>query len=212
MLEAFGTKTVISLTGVSRNQLDHWDRQGIVKPSVSAGRGKGSRKEYSFRDLVQIKVAKRLRDEGISLQKIRKALVYLRRHFPEVRSPLAELRFLTDGVSVFVLTEDPDIILDTLKGQFVFAFALGEMIQNLRTDIKGFAKPFEERVQVEGAYYTVVLVPDLEDGGYSIQCKELPAAISQGETTQEALDNVIDAIELCLETERDLQEAGAKAL
>ena len=204
MIAGFGTKVVKEITGVSRMQLQHWDRTGIVRPSIKIGAGKGSRREYSFKDLVQLKVAKRLREEGISLQKIRKALEFLRKNFPDVKAPLAELRFLTNGVDLFVLTDRPEVILDALKGQFVFSFALGDLIDGLKGSIKKLAVPREERLFVGDREFTAVLTPDLEDGGYTVNCKEIPAAISQGETIQEALDNISDAIELCLEVEEEL--------
>ncbi len=207
MVAGFGAKVVKEITGVSRMQLQHWDRTGIVRPSIKIGAGKGSRREYSFKDLVQLKVAKRLREQGISLQKIRKALEFLRRNFPDVKAPLAELRFITDGVDIFVLTHDPDVILDALKGQFVFSFALGELIDGLKGTIKNLGVPKEEKIIVRERQFTAVLTPDLEEGGYTAVCKEIPAAISQWETIQESLDNLGDAIELCLETEAELRES-----
>jgi predicted RNase H-like HicB family nuclease len=156
---------------------------------------------------VALRVAKRLKDEGISLQKIRKALAYLRKNFPEKKEPLAELRFLTDGKDLFVLTDDPNVALDALKRHFVFSLALGEIIAGLQGELKKLAIPKEEKVMVEGREFTVVLTPDLEDGGFTVQCKEEPAAISEGETEQDALDNIIDALELCLEHEREWQSA-----
>ena len=207
MASGFGAKVVKEITGVSRMQLQHWDRTGIVRPSIKIGAGKGSRREYSFKDLVQLKVAKKLREEGISLQKIRKALEFLGKNFPDVKAPLAELRFLTDGVDLFILTDSPEIILDALKGQFVFSFALGEMISGLKGAIKQLAIPKEEKVFVGDRDFTAVLTPDLEEGGYTVTCKEIPAAISQGETIQEAIDKVTDAIELCLEVEVDLKKS-----
>jgi DNA-binding transcriptional MerR regulator len=207
----FGAKVVKEITGVSRMQLQHWDRTGIVRPSVKIGAGKGSRREYSFKDLVQLKVAKRLREEGISLQKIRKALEFLRKNFPDIKSPLAEVRFLTNGVDIFILTDDPDVILDTLKRQFVFSFAIGELIDVLKGTMKKLGVPKEERIFVRGREFMVVLTPDLEEGGYTVTCKEIPAAISQGETIQETLDNVADAIELCLETEEELMDRTVQA-
>lgn len=211
MIAGFGVKIVKEITGVSRMQLQHWDRTGIVRPSIKLGAGKGSRREYSFKDLVQLKVAKRLREEGISLQKIRTALEYLRKNFPDVKAPLAELRFLTNGVDIFVLTDVPDAILDALKGQFVFSFALGELIDGLRGTIKKLSVPREEKVFVGSRAFTAVLTPDLEEGGYTVVCKEIAAAISQGETIQEALDNIADAIELCLETEAELMQNRVRA-
>jgi len=62
---------------------------------------------------------------------------------------------------------------------------------------------------VDNQSFTVVLTSDMEDGGFTVQCKEEPAAISQGGTEQEALDNILDALELCLEHERELQAAKA---
>ncbi|MFZ5451382.1 MAG: MerR family transcriptional regulator [Thermodesulfobacteriota bacterium] len=192
----FGRKAVIALAGISKMQLEHWDRSGIVKPSVKAGAGKGSRREYSFQDLVALKVAKRLREEGISLQKIRKALAWLRKNFPDVRQPLAELRFVTDGVSLFVLDRDPAKILDVLRGgQFVFSLALGEIIQGLQGELRKLATPKEAKIMVEGRTFTVVLTPDLEDGGFTGQCREISGAVSQGETEQEALDNISEVLE-----------------
>src|SRR5271157_5757007 len=211
MASGFGAKVVKEITGVSRMQLQHWDRTGIVRPSIKIGAGKGSRREYSFKDLVQLKVAKRLREEGISLQKIRKALEYLRKNFPDVKAPLAELRFLTNGVDLFVLTVDPQVILDALKGQFVFSFALGELIDGLKGSIKNLEVPIEEKVFVGENEFTAVLKPDLEDGGYTVTCKEIQAAISQGETIQEALDNLVDAIELCLEAEAEMRNSRVQA-
>lgn len=211
MVVGFGAKVVKEITGVSRMQLQHWDRAGIVRPSIRIGAGKGSRREYAFKDLVQLRVARRLREEGISLQKIRKALEYLRKNFPDIKAPLAELRFLTNGVDLFILTDDPNAILDALKGQFVFSFALGQMIDGLKGTIKNLEVPRQEPVFVGGRQFTAVLTPDLEDGGFTVQCKEIPAAISQGDTIQEALDNVVDAIELCLEVEAELKNVRVQA-
>ncbi len=90
------------------------------------------------------------------------------------------------------------MVLDALKRQFVFSLALGEIIAGLQGELKKLAIPKEEKVMVESLEFTVVLTPDLEDGGFTVQCKEEPAAISHGETEQEALDNIIDALELCL--------------
>ena len=204
MAAGFGSKVVQDITGVSRAQLQYWDRMGVVRPSMKVGAGKGSRKEYSFKDLVQLKVAKSLREEGISLQKIRKTLEYLRKNFPDVKSPLAELRLLTNGVDIFVLTARPEVILDALKGQFVFSFALGELIAGLLGEIRKLEIPKEVVLWTDEKQFTAILTPDLDDGGYTVACKEIPAAISQGETISEALDNIKDAIELCLETEKEL--------
>ena len=99
----FNTKTVSKIAGLSNRQIDYWDRTHFIKPSVSEASGYGSVRLYSFNDLIQMKVAKTLLDKGISLQKIRKAITYLKKNMPEVEKPLAEIRFLTDGETIFVL-------------------------------------------------------------------------------------------------------------
>jgi DNA-binding transcriptional MerR regulator len=207
----FGKKAVIAITGVSGRQVDYWAKTGVVKPSIKSAAGKGTRREYSFKDLVAIKVAKRLKDEGVSLQKIRQALTWLRKHFPDLKQPLAELRFLTDGNTIFVLERDREKILDVLQSQFVFSLALGQLIVGLQGEVRELAKPKEEKVVVAGQTFTVVLTPDLEDGGFTVQCKEEPAAISHGATEQEAMDNIQDAIELCFEHEKEIQARKAQA-
>ena len=190
----FGRKAVIDLTGVSGRQVDYWATTGVVRPSVKSASGKGSRREYSFKDLVALRMAKRLKDGGISLQKIRKALAFLRKHFPDLKQPLAELRFLTDGETVYV-GRDREKIFDALnQGQFVFSLALGEIIEGLQGELKQFAGPKEEKVRVAGQTFTVVLTPDLEAGGFTIQCREIPGAISEGTTEQEALDTLTEVL------------------
>ena len=193
----FGRQMVMDLLGLSRMQLSHWDKSGVVKPTVGAS-GKGTRRGYTFRDLVQLRVAKKLREEGISLQKIRKALAWLRKHYPKVKAPLAELRFVTDGETLFVvdLERNRERIIDTLKkGQTLFSVALGELIEGLQGEVKKLATPKEERITANGHPFTVILTPDLEEGGFMAHCQEIPAAISQGETEQEVLDNIIEVLE-----------------
>ena len=187
----------MKVTGVSRMQLTHWEKQGVVRPSRPAS-GRGSQRLYSFNELVQLKAAKRLRDEGLSLQKLRKALSEMRRAFPDVQQPLAEMTFLTDGDTVFVLTKDPNTMLDVLKKQFVFSLPFGLLVEELRGEVRALEIQKEETVTVRGQEFEIVLQPDLEDGGYSVRCPILKAN-SQGEREQEAIDNIIDAIEACLD-------------
>jgi predicted RNase H-like HicB family nuclease len=191
----FNSKTVSKVTGLSFRQIDYWDRTHFIKPSVSEAAGHGSVRLYSFNDLVQMKVAKTLLDKGISLQQIRKAITYLKKNMPEIERPLAELRFLTDGESIFVLTKDKKVIIDTLKsGQLVFSIGLGGIMEDLKGEIVALQKEREYEVTVKGRKYTVVLRPDTEDGGYWIECPSLPGCASQGDTVEEALEMIRDAI------------------
>jgi len=102
----FNTKTVARILGLTIRQIDYWDKTNLIKPSVQEAAGYGSVRLYSFADLIQLKVAKALKDAGISIQKMRKALIYLEKNMPDVDKPLANLKFLTDGETIFVITRD----------------------------------------------------------------------------------------------------------
>jgi len=195
----FNSKTVSKITGLSFRQIDYWDRTHFIKPTVSEATGYGSVRLYSFNDLIQLKVAKTLMDRGISLQKIRKAINYLKKNMPEVKKPLSELKFLTDGETIFVLTKDKKKIIDTLKsGQLVFSIALGEIVESLKGDVVSLQKERKYSVTVKGRKYSVVLHADTEDGGYWVECPSLPGCASQGDTVEEALEMIKDAIMGCL--------------
>lgn len=191
----FNSKAVCKITGLSFRQIDYWDRSHFIKPSVSEASGTGSVRLYSFNDLIQLKVAKTLMDKGISLQKIRKSISYLKKNMPEIQKPLAEMKFLTDGDSIFVLTKDKKEIIDTLKsGQLVFFIALGEIVEDLKGEVVALQKEKNYNVTAKGKKYAVVLHADTEDGGFWIECPELPGCASQGDTVEEALEMIKDAI------------------
>ena len=196
----FNSKTVSKVTSLSFRQIDYWDRTHFIKPSISEASGYGSMRLYSFNDLIQLKVAKTLMDKGVSLQKIRKAITYLKKNMPEVVKPLSELRFLTDGETIFVITRDKKQIIDALKnGQLVFSIALGEIVEELKGEVLDLQKEKKYEVTLKGKRYSVILHPDTEDGGYWIECPSLPGCASQGDTKEEALEMIKDAIKGHLE-------------
>lgn len=208
---AFNTTNVVKITGLTTRQVDYWDRTHFIRPSVKKATGYGSSRLYSFSDLVQFKVAKTLLANGISLQKIRKSVAYLKKNFPDVEKPLAEMKFLTDGETLFVLTKDKRVILDTLsKGQMVFALAIGEIIENLKGDVKKISQDREYRVSVARKSYKVILHPDLEDGGFWVDCPALPGCASQGDTVEETLTMIKDAITGHLEVEAETRKDRKK--
>jgi DNA-binding transcriptional MerR regulator len=69
---------VCKIVGITYRQLDYWARTGLLHPSISEARGSGSQRRYSYTDLVQLKVIKRLLDAGVSLHAARKAIDCLR--------------------------------------------------------------------------------------------------------------------------------------
>ncbi len=108
--------------GITYRQLDYWARTGLVVPEIRGAAGSGTQRLYSFRDILILKVIKRLIDAGISLQQIRTAIDHLRARGVE---DLTQVTLMSDGVSVFECTSDDEVI-DLLRGgQGVFGIALG---------------------------------------------------------------------------------------
>ena len=211
MTNSFNSKMVSKIIGIPLRVIDYWDRTNFIKPSINEASGYGSMRLYSFTDLIQFKVAKFLRDQGLSLQKIRKSLNFLRKHLPEIEKPLAQLRFLTDGETIFVLTNKNREIIDTLKkGQYVLSIAIGELINELKGETSKMTMDREYMVNVLKRSFKVILHPDLEDGGYWIECLELPGCSSQGDSVEEALDMIRDAIKGHLEVQEELKKEAAQ--
>jgi len=209
---SFNTKTSVRLTGLTPRQIDYWDRTHFIKPSVKEASGYGTGRLYSFEDIVQLKVAKTLIDKGVSLQKIRKAITYLKKNFPDIKKPLAEMRFLTDGETIFVLADKKEKILDALaKGQMVFALAIGELIEELKGEVTKISRDRKYKVPVNRKTYEVILHPDTEDGGFWVECAALPGCSSQGDTVEEALAMIKDAIKGHLEVEAERKKKKAVA-
>jgi DNA-binding transcriptional MerR regulator len=116
--------TACAAAGITYRQLDYWARTGLVEPTIRAASGSGTQRLYGFRDILVLKVVKRLLDTGISLQQIRAAVAYLREHGT---ADLAQVTLMSDGVSVYECTS-PDEVVDLLAGgQGVFGIALGRV-------------------------------------------------------------------------------------
>jgi len=110
--------------GITYRQLDYWARTGLVEPSVRSASGSGSQRLYGFRDILVLKVVKRLLDTGVSLQQIRMAITSLRQAGVE---ELSTITLMSDGATVYECTS-PDEIVDLLAGgQGVFGIALGKV-------------------------------------------------------------------------------------
>jgi DNA-binding transcriptional MerR regulator len=114
--------------GITYRQLDYWARTGLVEPSVRPAAGSGSQRLYGFRDILVLKVVKKLLDTGISLQQIRSAVQFLRE---SGSADLAQITLMSDGVSVYEC-KSPDEVVDLLQGgQGVFGIALGRIWQEV---------------------------------------------------------------------------------
>jgi len=120
--------TACAAAGITYRQLDYWARTGLVQPSVRAAHGSGSLRLYGFRDILVLKVVKRLLDTGISLQQIRAAVNHLRDRGTD---DLARVTLMSDGVSVYECTSSDEVVDLLQGGQGVFGIALGRVWQEV---------------------------------------------------------------------------------
>ena len=114
--------TACNAAGITYRQLDYWARTGLVEPTVRGASGSGTQRLYSFRDILLLKVVKRLLDAGISLQQIRTAVAHLRERGTD---DLTRVTLMSDGASVYECTSNDEVIDLLQGGQGVFGIAIG---------------------------------------------------------------------------------------
>ena len=116
------------VVGITYRQLDYWARTGLVAPTVRPATGSGTARLYGFRDILELKIVKRLLDTGVSLQQIRTAVEQLRERGT---TDLTQVTLMSDGVGVYECTS-PDEVIDLLAGgQGVFGIAIGRVWQEV---------------------------------------------------------------------------------
>jgi DNA-binding transcriptional MerR regulator len=121
--------TACQAVGISYRQLDYWARTALVSPSIRDAEGSGTQRLYSFRDLVVLKVVKRLLDAGVSLQNIRRAIEALRSRGVD---DLAGITLISDGTTVYEC-RSPEEVVDLLQGgQGVFGIAIGGAFKEIQ--------------------------------------------------------------------------------
>jgi len=121
--------------GITYRQLDYWARTELVEPTVRSATGSGSQRLYGFRDILVLRVVKRLLDSGVSLQQIRIAVEHLRDHGVE---DLSEVTLMSDGATVYWCTSEDEVIDLVQGGQGVFGIALGKVWRELEGSLAAF--------------------------------------------------------------------------
>ena len=114
--------TACSAAGITYRQLDYWARTGLVEPTVRGATGSGTQRLYGFRDILILKIIKRLLDAGISLQQIRTAVQHLHQRGTD---DLTRVTLMSDGASVYECTSNDEVIDLLQGGQGVFGIAIG---------------------------------------------------------------------------------------
>jgi len=131
MINAFNSAEVSEIIGITHRQLAYWDLTGLLKPSVRSASGRGSRRLYSIRDMIELKIIMRLLNHSLSLQRVRSSIRFIRA-LPE---PLSDLVILTDGETIY-LYKAKDIVLDTLKqGQIVLRIVVEDLIAEVEKGV-----------------------------------------------------------------------------
>ncbi len=133
-IDGYRAPQVCNLVGISYRQLDYWARTGLILPSIQTARGSGTQRLYSFTDVVQLKVVKRLLDAGMSLKRIRSAMEILREQLRS-EAPLSDVTLLSDGTTIYA-AHSPDEVVDVFRrGQGVFGIAVGPVQAELEGEI-----------------------------------------------------------------------------
>ena len=122
--------------GISYRQLDYWDRTGLVVPSIQTATGSGSQRLYAFRDILVLKLVKRLLDTGVSLQQIRLAVDQLR---AAGLGDLTNTTLMSDGARVYLCTSQDEVIDLLGQGQGVFGIAVGRVLREVEATLVDFA-------------------------------------------------------------------------
>jgi len=127
--------TACSAAGITYRQLDYWARTGLVEPSIRSASGSGSQRLYSFRDIIALKIVKRLLDTGVSLQNIRIAVGYLR---ARGEADLAGVTLMSDGASVYECTSPTEVFDLVQGGQGVFGIAVDAVCREVEGTLRQF--------------------------------------------------------------------------
>ncbi|MFL2677763.1 MAG: hypothetical protein CBD49_02750 [Acidimicrobiaceae bacterium TMED189] len=124
MQQGYTGPEVCKITGISYRQLDHWTTSSLIQASIRNLKGSGFHRIYSFQDIIQIKLVNKLREAGVSLQKIRIALKNIDSILGD-NINISDVSVFSDGKSIYVISDNDQMIDLLKKGQAVFGISLG---------------------------------------------------------------------------------------
>ncbi|MBC7340533.1 MAG: MerR family transcriptional regulator [Firmicutes bacterium] len=139
----FTTSDVVKYTGLSRRQLAYWDKTGAFKPSQRESQGRGSPRVYSYLDLVQLRVLKKLLDAGMSRRNVRRCLGYLRDTVSKIA--LASGQFIVVGNKPLMVAEPGKAIDLARGGQLVWLIGLDAVIDELKCAVRKRRAPIRKK-------------------------------------------------------------------
>jgi len=135
--DAFTSKQACYLSGCTSHQLRYWDKVKLVSPTIQSSNGKpGVPKLYSFRDIVSLRVIKTLLDNGMSIQRVRRAWKYLTKN-GNLDDQLSNIRLVSDGKTIYSVEDK--VVFDALKsGQLAFFETIDQVTKEVREDVSKF--------------------------------------------------------------------------
>ena len=114
--DSFSGKRAAEIVGITYRQLDYWARTDLIRPSLADASGSGSRRSYSYQDLLELKVVKTLLDAGIRLESVREAFEFLRDHLGE---DIASANLVINGKRSVVVRSGEELVDLLRHGQGV---------------------------------------------------------------------------------------------
>lgn len=147
----FSGRKSAEIVGITYRQLDYWARTDLVRPSLTDATGSGSRRRYSYGDLLELKIIKRLLDAGISLPAVRSAFVYLRDHLD---TDIASAHLVLSGTSAVLVRDGEELIdvVNSFKGQGVLNLLA---LSDVQTDLDAAVHDFTSASDASGEGATV---------------------------------------------------------
>ena len=147
MQQGYTGPEVCKITGITYRQLDHWTTSSLINASIRNIKGSGFHRIYSFQDIIQIKLVNKLREAGVSLQKIRIALKNIQKVLGDDIS-ISDVSVFSDGKSIYVISDNDQMIDLLKKGQAVFGISLGPVHSEAEAKIFSL---YPDKVSAENA-------------------------------------------------------------
>jgi DNA-binding transcriptional MerR regulator len=198
------TTSVSRLTGATVRMIDHWARTGLLRPSGQDAAGKGSRRRYTFQDVIVLQAILTLRKGNCPLQKIRTAIRYLKAHYPNVPSSqaLVQLTLLTDGTKVYLLTDEREL-MDAVTRQLHIAWAvpLGRIILDTGQRMDAMPQAWTEPALISGKSFHISVSRNRAGEPFVAHCRKLPGAVVEAPSADEAVAKLRESILFALSHE-----------
>ncbi len=139
--DGFGTPEAAKLARLSVTKLEQWERAGFLRASIPAKR-RGISRQYTFRDVIALRVAGELRAAGVSVQLLRRIIAYLRaRDGLSATDALASTNLVTNGESVYEVSGD--VVIKVPDGQRLMVnviFPLHKVVSEVQSKVRSMRK------------------------------------------------------------------------